>query len=142
MAQSPVVPMVKPATSDRLTVIALSALAYIVAVGLHEHLGHTLACYLLGSHPTELGAFYSNCDYSGLSDLRIRLVTLAGPVVSLAIGVVCFLVLRYRPPRASNSYYFVWLLGALGLMAASGYLLFSGITGIGDFGTTRDGFFY
>ena len=142
MTPSPAAPAAQPARSDRLTVIALSALAYIVAVGLHEHLGHSLACLLLGSHPTELGAFYSNCDYSGLSDLRIRLVALAGPVVSLAIGVVCFVLLRLRPPRAANGYYFVWLLGTLGLMAATGYLFFSGMTGIGDFGTTRDGVFY
>ena len=142
MTQSPSVPTTGPSTSDRLTLIAISALAYITAVGLHEHLGHALMCILLGSHPTELGAFYINCDYSGLSDLRIRLVALAGPVISLAIGVVAFLVLRYRPPHRSNAYFFVWLLGSLGLMGATGYLFFSGITGIGDFGSSRDGVFY
>ena len=142
MTSSPSMSTTGPATSDRWTLIASSALAYITAVGLHEHLGHAVTCSLLGSHPTELGAFYINCDNSGLSDLRLRLVALAGPVVSLAIGVVAFLVLRCRPPRKSNAYFFVWLLGCLGLMAATGYLFFSGVTGIGDFGTGRDGVFY
>jgi hypothetical protein len=33
---------------DPLSVIGLSMLAYILAVFLHEHLGHTLACIGLG----------------------------------------------------------------------------------------------
>jgi len=142
MTQSPSLPMAMPAASDRLTLVAISALASLGGVGLHEHLGHAMACVLLGSHPTELGAFYVNCDYSGLSDLRIRLVALAGPAVSLVIGFVCFLVLRLRPPRGSNTYFFVWLLGTFGFMSATGYLLFSGVSGLGDFGTSRDGVFY
>ncbi len=129
-------------SSDRLTLIAISALAYIIAVGLHEHLGHTLACIMLGSHPLEIGAFYVDCDYSGMSDLHIRLVALAGPVVSLLIGLAGFIILHRVSPRTSAFYYFVWLLGSLGFMSATGYLLFSGITGIGDFGTSRDGLFY
>jgi hypothetical protein len=50
------------ALPDKLTLIAVSAIAYILAVALHEHLGHATACVLLGSHPLELGAFYVNCD--------------------------------------------------------------------------------
>lgn len=131
-----------PSRSDRLTLISISALALVISIGLHEHLGHALTCILLGGHPSELGAAYVNCDYTGMSDLRIRLVALAGPVVSLVIGLVSFLVLRFRAPRTSNAYYFVWLLGSFGLMSATGYLLFSGVTGIGDFGTSRDGLIY
>ncbi len=137
MSQSTFIP--KP---DLLTVMGISALASITGTGLHEHLGHTAACFLLGSRPTEIGAFYVNCDYAPLSDLRIRLVALAGPLVSLLVGIVCFLILRYRPPRSSHGFYFVWLLGSIGLMSATGYLLFSGVSGLGDFGTTRDGLFY
>src|ERR1700690_1571779 len=131
-----------PPTPDRPTLIAISAVAYITAVGLHEHLGHTLACITLGSHPTEVGAFYVNCDYAGMSDASIRLVALAGPLVSLLIGIVSFIILHRRAPRAPTAYYFTWLLGTIGFMAATGYLLFSGITGIGDLGTSRDGLFY
>lgn len=36
--------------SDRFTLIATSALAYVVAFGLHEHLGHSAACVLLNGH--------------------------------------------------------------------------------------------
>ncbi len=141
MSQSPADPAANP-SPDLLTLVCISALAYIAGVGLHEHLGHTTACILLGSHPLEVGAFYVNCDYTGLSDLRIRLVTLAGPLVSLLVGIVSYLILRWRAPRSSSATYFVWLLGSIALMSATGYLLFSGVSGIGDFGTSRDGAFY
>lgn len=131
-----------PSTPDRLTLIAISALAYIVATGLHEHFGHTMACIMLGSHPVEVGAFYVNCDYATMSAISIRLVALAGPVVSLLVGIVSFLILYRQPSHSSAVYYFVWLLGSIGFMSATGYLLFSGLTGIGDFGTGPDGVFY
>ncbi|HKI44460.1 MAG TPA: hypothetical protein VKA08_03905 [Balneolales bacterium] len=47
-------------------------------------------------------------------------------------------VLHHYTPRTSIACYFVWLLGSIGLMSATGYLLFSGISGIGDFGTTPE----
>jgi hypothetical protein len=131
-----------PPIPDRLTLIAISALAYVAAAGLHEHFGHTLFCILLGSHPLEMGAFYVDCDYTGMSDISIRLVSLAGPLVSLLAGIVSFVVLRRLSARAAAASYFVWLLGSIGLMSATGYLLFSGLSGIGDFGLDRNGLFY
>jgi hypothetical protein len=124
---------------DRLTLIAVSALAYIVAVALHEHLGHGGACVLLGSHLSEMGAFYVNCDDTRLTALSVRLVALAGPVISLVTGVLGLAVARRVPHSAPTGFYFSWLLGSLGLMLAAGYVLFSGISGIGDLGTGRDG---
>ncbi|HMD59703.1 MAG TPA: hypothetical protein VKG66_07955 [Steroidobacteraceae bacterium] len=125
------------ALPDRLTLIAISCLAYIVAVALHEHLGHATACTLLGGHVKEFGAFYVTCGDAGLSLLDKRLVALAGPFISLILGLVCFQILKtVAQPR---SFYFLWLLGSLGLMSASGYMLFSGVAGIGDLGTTGDG---
>lgn len=142
MEQSPTVPEDHPSAPDRLTLISISALSYMAAVGLHEHLGYTAACLLLGSHPFEVGAFHVNCDYAGMSELSTRWVSAAGPLVSLIFGTLSFLVLRWRPPRSITAYYSVGLLGSIGWMSATGYLLFSGISGMGDFGTGRDGLFY
>ncbi|MBV8667055.1 MAG: hypothetical protein JO269_11285 [Burkholderiaceae bacterium] len=137
-SQSPV----PPALPDLLTLIAVSCLAYIIEVALHEHGGHALACVLLNGHPQEMGAFYVDCDYSRVSTLGVRLVALAGPVVSLLVGLTGFAVLRRLPVTATPARYFAWLIGSLGLMSSSGYLLFSGVAGIGDLGTTADGVFY
>ncbi len=143
MSQSPSLPEKPRLFPDLPTLIAISALAYVIAVALHEHLGHTTACILLGGRPAEMGAFYVNCNYTGMSSLNVRLVALAGPFISLMTGIVSFLIILPRiPSRAHTAYYFVWLLGSLGLMGSTGYLLFSGVSGIGDFGTASDGVFY
>ncbi|HEX9139299.1 MAG TPA: hypothetical protein VF848_05885 [Steroidobacteraceae bacterium] len=125
------------ALPDLVTLIAISALAYILAVALHEHLGHATACVLLGGHVKEFGAFYVDCGYAGLSLLDQRFVALAGPFISLITGLVCFQILK--PVAQPRMFYFLWLLGSIGLMSAAGYLLFSGLAGIGDLGTTVDG---
>jgi hypothetical protein len=122
-----------------VTLVAISSLAYILAVALHEHLGHSAACGLLGSRPLEMGAFYVDCDDARLSTGAIRAVAAAGPLVSLLTGMVCVLALPRLPVRAPRAFYFVWLLGTLGLMSASGYLLFSGVSGLGDLGTGAEG---
>lgn len=128
--------------SDLLTVMSIAALAYLLATALHEHLGHGVSCLSLGGHLKELGAFYVSCDYAGMSDLNIRLVALAGPLVSFILGLVAFAALRSARGASPYMRFFLWLLGGIGLMTATGYLLFSGISGLGDFGTSRDGMLY
>jgi hypothetical protein len=127
---------------DFLTVIAVSMLAYTLAVLLHEHLGHALTCVLLGGHPSELGAYYVVCQYASMSDLGIRLVALAGPFISLVTGALALLLLNHIPHGFTHFRYAAWLFGTISLMTAAGYLLFSGVTGLGDFGTSRDGALY
>lgn len=128
--------------SDIATVAGIASIAYIISVALHEHAGHGLACAVLGGSIREWGAFYVDCDYQGMGDLAIRLVALAGPLVSLLLGIVAFDVLgRIRQATAPTKLLF-WLLGSIGWMTATGYLLFSGVSGLGDFGTSRDGVLY
>jgi hypothetical protein len=127
---------------DTATIIALSSIAYIIAVGLHEGAGHGTSCAALGGHINELGAFYVSCNYTNMSAISIRLVALAGPVVSVITGIVSWVILNFLPESRHHAKYLAWLLGSIGLMAATGYLLFSGLTGGGDFGTSREGATY
>ena len=124
---------------DRPTLIAISALAYVVGVALHEHLGHATACVLLGGRVVEMGAFYVNCNYGGMGPWAVRAVAIAGPLVSALTGTLWFWLLRRIRDDAPAAFYFTWLLGSLGLMSAAGYPLFSGISGIGDLGGAPDG---
>jgi hypothetical protein len=128
--------------TDFLTLVALSMLAYTVGVMLHEHLGHALTCVLLGGHPAEMGAFYVDCNYAAMPPFSIRLVALAGPLVSLITGVASLFLLGRVNKTNFHLRYWLWLLGTIGLMTATGYLLYSGISGIGDFGTGIDGVFF
>jgi hypothetical protein len=123
---------------ERWTLIAISAVAYVLAVAVHEHGGHATTCLLVGSRPVEMNAFYVNCDDTRLTDLTRRLVELAGASVEALLGLVAFALLatvRSGPATA----YFLWLLGSITLMAAAGYPLFSGVTGLGDLGISVDG---
>ncbi len=127
---------------DIATVAGIASIAYIFGVALHEYAGHALACTMLGGRVRELGAFYVDCDYQSIGDLAIRLVALAGPLVSLLVGVVAFYALGQIRQAPSPTKLLVWLLGSIGWMTATGYLLFSGVSGLGDFGTSRDGVLY
>jgi hypothetical protein len=44
--------------------------------------------------------------------------------------------------RGAATTYFLWLLGTVSLLEVSGYLLFCGVTGLGDLGTGPDGALY
>ncbi len=122
------------------TLIAISALAYLLETFLQEAIGHGEACLMVGGQFKELGAFYMDCGYEGLGDLAIRFVAVAGPLMSFLTGLVALGVL----PRAASPQgrYFAWLLMSIGFMTAAGYFLFSGISGIGDWGTGPEGALY
>ena len=128
--------------TDFLTLIAISAFSFILATALHEHGGHSLACVLLGAPLKELGAFYVDCDYTASSAFVIRMVALAGPLASLVAGILGMLVFRSAAKAGAQWKYFLWHFGTINLMVAAGYLLFSGVSGIGDFGTGESGVFY
>lgn len=128
--------------TDFLTLIAISAFSFILATALHEHGGHSLACVLLGAPLKELGAFYVDCNYSASSSFAIRMVAFAGPLASLSAGIVGLLIFRSISKPSAQWKYFLWHFGTINLMIAAGYLLFSGVTGIGDFGTGESGVIY
>jgi hypothetical protein len=124
---------------DYITLISISMLAYAVTTILHEYLGHAATCAFVGGSVKELNAFYVDCQYGTISDLSIRLVAIAGPFVSLIAGLVGFGLIRRLKHGSSHASYFLWLFSTISLMTATGYLMFSGVLDLGDFGTTRDG---
>jgi hypothetical protein len=125
---------------DAPTLAAIAALAYVLSVALHEHLGHTAACVLLGSRPLEVGAFYVDCDAARLTGVGIRGVAVAGPLVSLLVGVLALAMLPRLAAPAVRC--LTWLIGSMGLMTATGYLIFSGASGLGDLGLEADSLFH
>jgi len=124
------------------TLIALSAFSFMLATAFHEHGGHALACYLLGGHVKEMGAFYVDCGYESLSSMGSRLVAFAGPLMSLITGIVSIVLFDRASKSNPHLKYFLWYFAVTNLMVAAGYLLFSGIAGIGDLGTEQFGAFY
>lgn len=128
--------------NDLLTVVAIAALAYIVAVFIHEIIGHGMTTLALGGAVKEYGAYYVDPDTATLSATALRLVALGGPISSALTGMVAWLVLRQLDASRPRAQFFTWLLGTLGWLSATGYLLFSGAGGIGDLGFDESGALY
>ena len=112
--------------ADAVTVASIGILAYILGNVLHEGLGHGGACVLAGGKPFVLSSVHFECS----SDTR--LVMAGGTLINLVAGTVFFALGRL----ASRSYpllkYFFWIAMTVNLFTATGYFLFSGIGGIGD----------
>jgi hypothetical protein len=124
---------------DRLTLIAITAVAYILANSAHEGVGHGGACLLMGGHPVALSTLFFECDKSGLSASAQRWISAAGTLANLALGALAMGLLARPPRRKTPGRYFLWLLMTINLLQAAGYLLFSGIANIADWASVIRG---
>lgn len=114
------------ATRDRLTIIALSIVAFAIADLLHEGAGHGGACLLTGGHAKVLSSVHFECDQD------TRFIAAGGTLVNFIAGFLCWVALRAMNPAREQSRYFLWLLMTINLLQAAGYFLFSGIANFGD----------
>jgi len=114
------------AKDDRLTLIAISALACILQDVLHEGLGHGLTAWLSGGHQFTLSTVALQCD------IETRWISANGTLANLLFAGIFWLLLlkpqRYRP----STRYFLVLALAGNLFTGTGYFLFSGVTNFGD----------
>lgn len=124
---------------DRLTIIAIAVLAYSLANIVHEGLGHGGACLLFGARPTMFNAIFFNYDETTASDTVQRLIAAAGSTVNVVVGLPIVALLRRRSGMAPALRYFLWLFAAVNLLTAFGYLLYSGVGGIGDWARVVQG---
>ncbi len=118
--------MAVPGKDDRLTLIAISALACILQDVLHEGLGHGVTAWLSGAHSLTMSTVALQ------SDVDTRWISANGTLVNLLFAAIFWLFLlspqRYRPATR----YFLVLAMAGNLFTGTGYFFFSGITNFGD----------
>jgi hypothetical protein len=111
---------------DRLTVIAVSALACILQDVLHEGLGHGVTASLNGARQVTMSTVALQ------SDIETPWVSANGTLVNLFFAGIFWLLLlkaqRYRP----TTRYFLVLAMAGNLFTGTGYFFFSGVTNFGD----------
>src|SRR5579863_2378407 len=118
---------------DRLTLIAISALACIVQDILHEGLGHGVTAWLSGAHKETMSTVALQAD------IDTRWISANGTLVNLLFGAIFWLFLR-RPKRyAPALFYFLLLLMAGNLFSGTGYFLFSGVANFGDWAAVIQG---
>src|SRR5271154_417447 len=125
---------VVPAKDDRLTLIAISALACIVQDVLHEGLGHGGTAWLSGAHHMTMSTVALQ------SDIDTRWISANGTVVNLLFAAIFWVLLlrpqRYRPATR----YFLVLAMAGNLFTGTGYFFFSGVSNFGDWAEVIRGF--
>lgn len=117
---------------DGLTVIAIAMLVYAVTVVFHELGGHGAACLAFGGYPRALGAYYFDCDERGMPGAHVRLVAAAGNTANLVMAAIAFPLVKQA--RSWYGKWFWWLVFTVSLLDWAGYFLFSGFSGIGDWG--------
>lgn len=117
---------------DRWTVGAIAIVAYCLANLIHEGGGHGGACLLVGGRPMVLNAIFFQCDHDALAPAAARTIAAGGSILNVIVGVLLLGVARIWKRAPTELRYFLWLLTALNLLTAFGYLLFSGIGGFGD----------
>jgi len=118
--------MPETARDDRLTVVAVAAIACILQDVLHEGLGHGVTAWLSGAHSLTMSTVALQ------SDLDTRLISANGTLVNLVFALIFWLLLRragnYRPATR----YFLVLAMMGNLFTGTGYFLFSGLMDFGD----------
>jgi hypothetical protein len=117
---------------DPWTVGAIAVIAYALSNVVHEGLGHGGACVLVGGHPRILTAVFFDGDLEGLPASAGRWVAAGGSLANLVAAAVAWAALRAIPAGWGRWRFFLWLVLAVNLLQAFGYLLFSGIGGVGD----------
>ncbi len=118
---------------DALTVGSIGIVAYMLGNVLHEGAGHGGACLLVGAKPLVLSSVHFECS------LDSRLVMAGGTLMNLLAGAVFFALGRLTGRGYPRLKYFFWISMTVNLFTATGYFLFSGIGGIGDWGAFIEG---
>jgi hypothetical protein len=101
----------------------------------HEIGGHAAACAIQGGHVATIGAFYVECK--GLLGFDNILVACAGVFVNIMLAIAAYFF--WRRATDDTARITLWLVWVSQAFVASGYFLFSGITGAGDLGIGKDG---
>jgi len=117
---------------DRLTVAAVAVAAFALANVVHEGVGHGGACLLVGGRAEALSAIHFDGDLAGLPASAGRWVASGGTLANIALGLLAAVALRAARSASGPVRLFLWLSMTVNLLQASGYWLFSGIGGIGD----------
>lgn len=118
--------------ADWLTVIAVAVVAHALAVSVHEGLGHGGACLLAGCRPQLLTTMQFLGDERTVSSAGIKFIAAGGTLANLAVATLTVGLLRRQREHANAGTFFLCLFATVNLLQATGYLLYSGVSNIGD----------
>ena len=125
-------PNAMTAPADWLTVIAVAAVTHVLAVLVHEGLGHGGACLVVGCRPQLLTTMQFKGDERTVSIAGMKFIAAGGTLANLLVASITAGFLRRRRESANAEAFFLWLFATINFLQACGYLLYSGVSNIGD----------
>jgi hypothetical protein len=117
--------------------LGISLVAYAVCAVVHEGFGHGGACLLVGGAADTLNSCYFECK-GEVSDAGSRTISAGGTIANLIAAGLTLTLVRALKPRPALQY-FGWIFFTVNMLDAFGYLMFSGIGGIGDWSNVIEG---
>jgi len=117
---------------DIPTLISISIIVFIIQNILHEFCGHGVVTLLVGGKIISWSTAYLEHDLSSVGEIGRQTVAAAGSIVNLLIGLILWAILKYQKGKISGLTFFLWLSMTVNLLTGTGYFLFSGATGVGD----------
>jgi hypothetical protein len=119
------------AFADRLTVIAISVMAYAGVYISHEIMGHCGMALLVGTRCTVISSTY--IPLASMPPLwKYNIIVAAGSTANFVIALVCLSLLRGSRIRAFAARYFLWLSMCANLFLASTYVATAPLIKYGD----------
>lgn len=118
---------------DNLTLSVLGIGAFIFADLVHEVIGHGGACLASGGTITLLTSVYFRCN------LNSKIIDAAGPLANLLFGGLFWAIPRFWKNISIHTRVFVASTMSFNFFWGSGYLIYSGITNIGDWAYVVEG---
>lgn len=120
---------------DIATIAAIAIIAYILGNVLHEGVGHGGTCLLVGGKPLALSTAYFDWDDEHTFEGARRIVAAGGTIANLITGLLCWGLFRRLRNLSPSWRFFLFVSMAVNLLTATGYPLFSGVIGVGDWVT-------
>jgi hypothetical protein len=115
-----------------VTVAAIAALAFVLADVAHEVIGHGAAWAALGGRSGVMTTTRLIVDTHRLTEAGGRWFSVGGPLGNLVFAGLAWLAQRRAQGLGARARTFLWLSLAFNLLWAVGYLIYSGVLGIGD----------
>ena len=112
------------------TVLAVGVVSFAAVTVVHEAVGHGVACVLAGGEALAVSSTELRCD--GPEGAARLVVTAAGSVANVAVGLAAIAVGIALGPARSIWAYVLWLFGATNLFHAGCYMLIGPVASFGD----------
>lgn len=116
-----------------ITLVAISIVAWALAIVLHEIVGHAGIAALMGIAVRAVSTTTIYLPWDQVQSLgQYRIIHVGGTAANLLTGAVALLLLHFRKPISKEFRYFLWLFTTMSFVIVMMYLISATAVGAGD----------